>query len=84
MSKAANCALLLLLVVAVSCRSSIPTEKEDTAYWKHSFVDSAFSLLYKEKDTVRALSYFDSALQYAHPASVYPKAARFDLKAQYY
>ena len=84
MSKAANCAILFLLITAVSCRQSKPTETGETAYWKQSFIDSAYSLLYKEKDTARALAFFDSARKHSPRASVYPNAARFDLKANYY
>lgn len=84
MLKATSCALLLLLLTAVSCRQSQITETSEVAFWKQSFVDSAYSLLYKQKDTARAFSFFDSSLQASHRAGVYPKAARFDLKSNYF
>lgn len=74
----------LVLIAVVSCRQNKTSEKEEISFWKHSFIDSSFSLLYQDKDTTRALHYFDSALKQFSNVTVYPKATRFDLKSLYY
>lgn len=84
MLKTANCAFLILLIAAVSCRQHKTTEQEEVSFWSRSFIDSSYRLLYKDKDTVRALHYFDSAVSQSHRITVYPKVKRFDLKADYY
>lgn len=83
MCKAANCAVFLLLL-AVSCRQTKTTEMAEATFWRHSLLDSSYRILFSEKDTVKAFSFFDSALQRSPRVSVYPRAARFDLKANYY
>src|SRR5579875_1393010 len=75
---------VLFLLVAASCRQNTATEKEEVSFWRHSFIDSSFQLLTKDHDTTRALHYFDSALKQARHPTVYPKAARFDMKSLYY
>lgn len=74
--------ILLLVVLIASCQER-KTEKEDVAYWKHSFVDSSLSLLFKNQDTTKALHYFDSSFQQSSGHSFYPRSARFDLLANY-
>lgn len=76
--------IFLLLITATSCQQHRKTEQEDVAYWRQSFLDSASSLLYKDKDTTRALHYYDSAAKKASDLTVFAKAARFDLVANYY
>jgi signal transduction histidine kinase len=83
MLKPLYCAVLLILVLIVSCRNSL-TEKNEIAFWKTSFVDSSYKLLYTDRDTTRALHYFDSSLQQFDHSSVYPHAIRWDLLANYY
>ncbi|WP_121353912.1 ATP-binding protein [Flavisolibacter nicotianae] len=84
MCKAANCAVFLLLLLAVSCRQTKTTEMAEATFWRQSLLDSTYRILFREKDTVKAFSFFDSALQRSPRVSVYPRAARFDLKANYY
>jgi signal transduction histidine kinase len=76
--------LLLFLLILISCGQPPRTESEDTAYWDTSFIDSSYRLLYQDKDTVRAVRYFDSSLYQADQITVYPRAARFGLIANYY
>lgn len=84
MIKPANCFKLLPLLFLFSCGHINKTEIQETSYWNHSFIDSSFSLLYKNKDTAKALYYFDSAFKRSGNKDVYPKASRFALKANYY
>lgn len=76
--------LMLVSIFLISCSQNASTELEDTAYWNALFVDSAHRLLYTDQDTTRALTYFDSSLQEADNITVFPKAARFGIKAGYY
>lgn len=84
MLKPANCLILLVTLLILSCGQNSRTEPEDTAYWNTRFVDSSFSLLHKDKDTSRALAYYDSLLNQADEITVYPLSARFGLFAGYY
>jgi hypothetical protein len=84
MYKAALFVLLPLLISITSCRSTHRTEIEDTAFWHASFIDSSYKLLYDLKDTSRALSYFDSRIRQAESVTVYPKATRFVLLANFH
>jgi signal transduction histidine kinase len=84
MFKPANCLILLISLLIMSCAGETRTELEDKAYWNARFIDSSFSLLYKDKDTGRALKYFDSSLKQSDEITVYPRAARFDLISNYY
>lgn len=79
-----NCAALLFLFIVGSCRQVNTTETTEVSSWNHSFVDSSISLLYKNKDTARALQYFDSAYKRSNREGLYPKASRFVIKANYY
>ncbi|RYF81619.1 MAG: hypothetical protein EON98_12150, partial [Chitinophagaceae bacterium] len=83
MWKTINCILLISCVVA-SCRQKARSERDEISYWKASFVDSSFRLLYKEKDTALALRYFDAAYQKEGQTAVYPSAVRFDLLANFH
>lgn len=78
------CTLLLLFVFTATCCTHHQTEKEEIAYWKHSFIDSAYSLLYKDKDTTRALHYYDSSIKKIRNPIAFVKAARLDLVSNYY
>jgi len=80
----ANCAILFLLFFLASCKQHSQTEKEETAYWKHQFVDSSYRLLYKNEDTASALRYYDAAWNEAGRKGVYPAAARFGLIANFH
>lgn len=84
MKKPAYCIIILFLTMLSSCRQKKLTEQEEIAYWKSAFIDSSLQLLYKHKDTTAALHYFDSAASKAHQITVYPKAARFDIQAEYF
>lgn len=84
MLKPANWIVWFILLFATACSQTQTTEKEEIEFWKQSFLDSSYSLLYRDEDTIRALHYFDSAFQPAGRVPVFPKASRFDLKAQYY
>jgi signal transduction histidine kinase len=83
MLKSATSLLLLVLFFVTSCRNK-KTEKEEASFWNQLFIDSSYSLLYKDKDTTRAVQYFDASFQQSGTLSVYPKAARFGLLANYY
>ncbi|MGN6402562.1 MAG: tetratricopeptide repeat-containing sensor histidine kinase [Flavisolibacter sp.] len=83
MFKPAHCAVLLIVIIVASCRQA-PTEKEETAFWKHSFIDSSLQILFKDRDTTRALHFYDSALKKAENITVYPRAMRYDVKSLYY
>ena len=84
MFRPANCLVLLIAILAISCRNNQTTEKEETLYWKRSFIDSSLQILYKEEDTLRALRFFDSSVgQHPNP-TVFLKASRYDLKSLYY
>jgi signal transduction histidine kinase len=83
MFKPAYCAVLLIVVMAASCHQA-PTEKEETSFWKHAFIDSSMQIMFKDRDTTRALHFYDSALKKAQNATVYPRAMRYDLKSLYY
>ncbi|MBO9681911.1 MAG: tetratricopeptide repeat protein, partial [Flavisolibacter sp.] len=78
-----NCGVLLILLLMVSCQKK-KTEKSETQFWNQAFVDSSHKLLYADKDTTRALHYFDSVMKESEGISVYPQASRFTLKANYY
>lgn len=79
-----SCTALFILFLAVSCSKKQTTEKEEIQYWKRSFIDSSYQILYKDKDTSRALRHFDSSVKrYSNP-SAFVKASRYDLKSQYY
>jgi len=84
MMKPSNCFILLALLVFFSCRQTSKTEIQETSYWNHAFIDSSFSLLNKNKDTTKPLLYFDSAFKQLGNKSVYAKASRFALKANYF
>ncbi|MCU7551763.1 sensor histidine kinase [Chitinophagaceae bacterium LB-8] len=76
--------MLLVSILILSCGQNTKTELEDTAYWNARFLDSSYSLLYKNEDTAKALQYYDSSLKQADDITVYPKAARFGMIANYY
>ncbi len=84
MLKPANWPVWLIVLLTTACRQTKTTEMEEITFWKQSFLDSSYSLLYKDKDTTGALHYFDSASKWSGGLTVYPKAVRFDIKAQYY
>jgi signal transduction histidine kinase len=84
MYRPANSLMLLVLIFILSCQHKLKTEIEDTSYWNSKFIDSSYRLLYKDTDTTRALKYFDSSLSQSDKVTVYPKAARFGLIANYY
>jgi len=84
MLKPANCVVLLLFLFAFSCRQNTKTEQEELAYWNAGAVDSASRLLYRDKDTTAALNLYDSLLNGLEEATVYPKASRFVLLANYH
>ncbi|HYE53826.1 MAG TPA: ATP-binding protein [Chitinophagaceae bacterium] len=75
--------LLLITLLAASCKQT-KTEQEDAAYWHTALIDSSYNLLYQDKDTTRALRFYDSAMRRADQTAIYPKAARFGLVANYY
>lgn len=75
---------LAILLLSLSCSQNKKTEKEEIAFWKQSLVDSSYRLLYKYKDTTRALRYFDSLFRQTEGETVYPNATRFDLLANYH
>lgn len=83
MFKPVHCLWLLVSLWCMSCRHA-RTEPEEKAYWNTRFIDSSYHLLYGDKDTTRALTYFDSSLHQSKEVTVYPKAARFELIANYY
>lgn len=83
MFKPVYCAVAIIFCFLLSCRNN-RTEKAEMDLWKHSVIDSSFSLLYQNKDTAKAIRYFDSVAKQSGSSSVYLKAARFDLKANYY
>lgn len=78
--------VLLGSILLISCGQRSTTEQANKAFWDAAVIDSSYRLLYKNKDTVQALRYFDAALQRANSNQprVYPKAARFALLANYY
>jgi tetratricopeptide (TPR) repeat protein len=77
--------MLLVSLWIMSCgHNATPTELNDTSDWDAQFIDSAYHLLYKDKDTTRALRYYDSSFNQSGETAVYPKAARFGLIADYY
>ena len=76
--------LTTLLILLLACQQPIKTEREEAAFWKSRFVDSAYSLLYKDRDTTRALRYFDAELAKNSNTAVFPRAARYDLISNYY
>ncbi len=81
----AHCATLLLLPLALAfCRQPAKTEAEEARLWKSRFVDSAYSLLYHDKDTTRALRHFDAAFQSYGQDALYPRAIRYDMLANYH
>jgi signal transduction histidine kinase len=82
MFKPAICVVLILLLM-VSCQKK-KTEQSETLFWKQSLIDSSYKLLYADSDTARALHYFDSVMKEHDDVPVYPRASRFDLKANYY
>lgn len=84
MLKLANCTLLIISVLALSCRQTKKTEKEEIAFWKNSVIDSSYKLLYRDEDTTAALHYFDSVLKYSGGTTIYPRAIRYDLLANYH
>lgn len=85
MFRLTNCAVFLLLIILSAChQNTLPTEKEEAVYWKASFIDSSYRLLYNEHDTTNALRYYDAAMSKIYPRSAYQKATRFDLLANYY
>src|SRR3982751_6199594 len=84
MLKPANCALLLILLCIVSCQQTKKTENKEVSFWSHALLDSSYSLLYKDKDTTRALHYFDSAIQQSSDVTIFPRASRFALLANYH
>ena len=85
MFRTANCALLFLFsLIAASCSEKARTEKEVVATWNSRFVDSSYRLLYKDEDTARAISFYDSSLQQISKYEVYPQASRFGLLANYH
>lgn len=79
-----NSFILLLSLLILSCGKHNRTELEDRAYWNSRFIDSSYSLLHKYRDTSQALKFFDSSLKQSDEITVYPKAARYDLIANYY
>lgn len=79
----APCFFLLFLLLIFSCQKK-QSETTQALYWNQQCIDSAYSLLYKNKDTIKALHYFDSVASLKENLSVYPIAARFTLKANYY
>ena len=83
MSRAVACVLCSFLLLLFSCSQTKKTENEETAYWRSS-LDSAYVLLYKLKDTTKALAYYDSVLNESSQVSVYPKAVRYQLLADYF
>lgn len=84
MFKPANCFMLLVSLFLVSCSQNSITKFDDTAHWHARLIDSSYSLLYKDKDTARALKYYDSSLKQSDRITAYQKAARIGLKADYY
>lgn len=84
MLKPATCILLLVSLSVGSCVQPIRNEPGDKAYWNNRLIDSSYRLLYANKDTANALAYYDAALKQSDEITVYPKAARFELLANYY
>lgn len=76
--------LLLLVLLSASCRHRTFTEQRDVEFWKRSFTDPAFSLLYQDRDTTRALRFFDAEGKKAGASAVYLSATRFAIKADYH
>lgn len=76
------CYALLLLLFIVSC-SKRQSETTEARIWDREILDSAYSLLYKNKDTAIALNYFDSVARLKDHLPVYPAATRFALKANF-
>jgi signal transduction histidine kinase len=76
---------ILILLFLFSCgRPQNKTEQQEVAFWRLSFVDSSYKLLYKDSDTSRSLRYFDSALSASPGATAYLRSIRCDLLANYY
>ncbi|HYH14387.1 MAG TPA: tetratricopeptide repeat protein, partial [Flavisolibacter sp.] len=84
MFRPANCLLMLALLFFISCSEVAKNEPEETAYWNTKLIDSSFRLLYKNTDTVQALQYYDSLLNLSEGITVYPKATRYAMIANYY
>ena len=84
MFKASAFVVLMVILVTTSCRNVQMSEQDEIAYWNHSVIDSSYQLLYQDKDTTRALHYFDSLLQRHENVTAYVRAARPGIKANYY
>lgn len=76
------CCVLILLLSIVSCRKK-QSETAQAGIWNREILDSSYSLLYKNKDTVTALHFFDSVAGHKNHLPVYLAAMRFTLKANY-
>ena len=85
MIRAASCFIYLLpLLILFSCKQPFQTEKEEVAFWNAHGVDSAYKLLYQNKDTTAALKVFDAYRQKEAYKTAYIKAARIGLITNYF
>lgn len=74
-------AFFLTLFILVGCQSEWKSEKEEVAYWNTAVIDTAFKVLYKDKNLNRALPLYDSLLHNYNQTSPYVKATRFAMMA---
>ena len=84
MLKPANCVVLLLLLFCIACNQNGKSEGEEKAFWHSKVIDSSYRLLYNDKDTARALAHYESVLAESNNVTLYPKAAKLALLANYY
>ncbi|ANE49475.1 hypothetical protein SY85_02130 [Flavisolibacter tropicus] len=67
----------------MGCQPEWKSEKEEQSYWNATVVDTAFKVLYQDKNPNRALPLYDSLLRSSNRTSLYVKATRLAMLANY-